>query len=216
MRYAHCAWLVAVLFFVPTVYGFGQKVSENVDLRPLLFNHFVDAEIYKKDGSVIQTPVNYNTDNQRIIFLSENTYMELTGLEEIDYLIIQTDTFVPIKDKIYQKTGRPNLYISYFNKPLTKEVQTTRLGSETADARLSTNTVTNVYVSQKYVNRNGLTFVKKFWLDTKTGFLDLSNISKLSKEYGRGRQEIKAFIKQNDLQLHDYADVLSLIDFLTK
>ena len=108
--------LLVILTSGSFLFSFGQERLQNLDLRPLLFKDFLRADILKKDGSLLQASVNYNTDNQSLVFLTKDEYMELTGLDQIEQIEIDHDVFVPINGKIYQNTARNDLFISYSNK----------------------------------------------------------------------------------------------------
>ena len=88
--------LFLLLLTLGPLFSFAQNRVQDLDLRPLLFKNFVKADILKKDGSDIQASVDYNTNNQSIIFLKDDVYMELTGLEEIQEIKIDKSIFIPI------------------------------------------------------------------------------------------------------------------------
>lgn len=196
--------------------SFGQNRFQELDLAPLLFKNFLKADIVKKDGSIVQASVNYNTNNQSIIFLTKDDYMELTGLEEIAQIKIENDIFVPIEGKVYQKTDRNDLFVSYSNKIVVNDVVTSKPGTEIKDARQSSNVVSDVYVSRNYKSPNNLAFVKKFWVMNDNQLVDVSNAKKLSKIYHINKNEINEFVKEHKLDFNNYADITALLSYLNK
>lgn len=206
------------LFFVilmigSSLFSFGQNRVQNLDLRPLLFKNFLKADILKKDGSEIQASVNYNTNNQSIIFLTKENYIELTGLEEIEQIRIDSSIFIPIEGKFYEKTDRKNLFIAYSNKVVVNDVVTSKPGTEIKNARESSNNVSNIYISQDYHDPNGLTFVKEFWMRNGNRLVEVSNVKKLAKTSAT-RKSINRFLKENNLNLNNYDDVVLLLNYL--
>lgn len=191
-----------------------QESSKDVDLRPLLFRTFKNSEIFKKDGSVIQALVNYNTNNQSIIFIEKGVYMELAGLNDIKEVRIDTNIFVPIENRFYLKTIRNNLFITYSNEIAVKDVTTDKMGSGLRDPRLSSNSVTNMYVLQNYKSPNGLVYVPNYWFMKEGHLLDLSNLKKVSISFEVDETLLKDFIKSHKINFENFENVNSFLDYL--
>lgn len=192
----------------------GQDRFQKVDLRPLLFKNFLKADILKKDGTTSLASVNYNTDNQSLIFLSQNKYMELTGLDEIEQIKIDNDVFVPIEGKMYQKTERNDLFISYTNKVGVNDVVSSQRGSELKRASESSNMVSNVYVSRNYISPNDVVFVKKFWIMKGKDMVEVNNLKKLSKAFNISKNEISGFVKEHNTDFNNYSDITALLNYV--
>lgn len=205
---------LVVLMIGSSLFSFGQSRIQNLDLRPLLFQNFLKADILKKNGSNIQASVNYNTNNQSIIFLTKDDYMELTGLEEIEQIKIDSSIFIPIEGKFYEKTDRKNLFISYSNKVVVNDVVTSKPGTEVKNARESSNSVSNVYVSQNYHSPNNLAFVKKFWMKDGNQLVEVSDVKQLARAFNTDKKAINDFLKENNLNLNNYEDVVLLLNYL--
>jgi hypothetical protein len=205
---------LVVLMIGSSLFSFGQSRIQNLDLRPLLFKNFLKADILKKNGSNIQASINYNTNNQSIIFLTKDDYMELTGLEEIEQIKIDSSIFIPIEGKFYEKTDRKNLFISYSNKVVVNDVVTSKPGTEVKNARESSNSVSNVYVSQNYHSPNNLAFVKKFWMKDGNQLVEVSNVKQLARAFNTDKKAINDFLKENNLNLNNYEDVVLLLNYL--
>lgn len=205
---------LVVLMIGSSLFSFGQSRIQNLDLRPLLFQNFLKADILKKNGSNIQASINYNTNNQSIIFLTKDDYMELTGLEEIEQIKIDSSIFIPIEGKFYEKTDRKNLFISYSNKVVVNDVVTSKPGTEVKNARESSNSVSNVYVSQNYHSPNNLAFVKKFWMKDGNQLVEVSDVKQLARAFNTDKKAINDFLKENNLNLNNYEDVVLLLNYL--
>jgi hypothetical protein len=143
--------------------------------------------------------------------------MELTGLDQIEQIEIDHDVFVPINGKIYQKTGRNDLFISYSNKVAVNDIVVSHRGSEIKDARESHNSsLGNVYVSKNYDNLNDLAFVEKFWVVKEGELVEVSNVKKLSNAFDISRNEVNAFVKAHNLNFNNYSDITALLDYIAK
>ena len=208
--------LFLLLLTVGPLFSFAQNRVQDIDLRPLLFKNFVKADILKKDGSDIQTSVDYNTNNQSIIFLKDDVYMELTGLEEIQEIKIDKSIFIPINGKFYEKTDMNNLFISYLNKVVVNDGVTSKSGTEVKNATESSNNVSNVYVSRNYQSANNLAFVKKFWVMKENQIIEVNNINKVARAFNVNKNKVSEFVKKEKLDLSNYDDVIILLNYVTK
>jgi predicted XRE-type DNA-binding protein len=208
--------LFLLLLTLGPMFSFAQNRVQDLDLRPLLFKNFVKADILKKDGSDIQTSVDYNTNNQSIIFLKDDVYMELTGLEEIQEIKIDKSIFIPINGKFYEKTDMNNLFISYLNKVVVNDGVTSKSGTEVKNATESSNNVSNVYVSRNYQSANNLAFVKKFWVMKENQIIEVNNINKVARAFNVNKNKVSEFVKKEKLDLSNYDDVIILLNYVTK
>ena len=208
--------LFLLLLTLGPLFSFAQNRVQDLDLRPLLFKNFVKADILKKDGSDIQASVDYNTNNQSIIFLKDDVYMELTGLEEIQEIKIDKSIFIPINGKFYEKTDMNNLFISYLNKVVVNDGVTSKSGTEVKNATESSNNVSNVYVSRNYQSANNLAFVKKFWVMKENQMIEVNNINKVARAFNVNKNKVSEFVKKEKLNLSNYDDVIILLNYVTK
>jgi len=208
--------LFLLLLTLGPLFSFAQNRVQDLDLRPLLFKNFVKADILKKDGSDIQASVDYNTNNQSIIFLKDDVYMELTGLEEIQEIKIDKSIFIPINGKFYEKTDMNNLFISYLNKVVVNDGVTSKSGTEVKNATESSNNVSNVYVSRNYQSANNLAFVKKFWVMKENQMIEVNNINKVARSFNVNKNKVSEFVKKEKLNLSNYDDVIILLNYVTK
>lgn len=208
--------LFLLLLTLGPLFSFAQNRAEDLDLRPLLFKNFVKADILKKDGSDIQASVDYNTNNQSIIFLKDDVYMELTGLEEIQEIKIDKSIFIPINGKFYEKTDMNNLFISYLNKVVVNDGVTSKSGTEVKNATEGSNNVSNVYVSRNYQSANNLAFVKKFWVMKENQMIEVNNINKVARAFNVNKNKVSEFVKKEKLDLSNYDDVIILLNYVTK
>jgi hypothetical protein len=209
------SFLFSLVLILGSFISSAQDREQSLDLRPPLFQNFLKADIIKKDGSTMQASVNYNTNNQSIIFLTKDQYMELKGLEEIEQVKIDSDIFIPIEVKVYQKTQRDDLFISYSNKVVVNDFITSTRGTELKNAKEGTNSsLSNVYVSKNYNSLNDLEFVKKFWVMRAGELLEISNLKKLSKEYNLTSREVNEFVKEHSINFNNYTDITTLLNFV--
>jgi len=237
--------LIACLLLITASTCMAQSVYENVNLKLMLFNQFMPSTVFLKDGKVAFADLNFNTDKHQLIFIENKQYKELTGLETIDSIIIEVKqtikvpnrnkqykelanlstidsiysvpiTFVPIKDKIYQKTSLPNLYILYSYGVRTAESTTDHGGSRVEDSRVVSNTVTGAYSLMNHVNAGTINTIKDFYILDKSDLIEVRQVKQLAKYYKVDKEVINNYIRENHVEIHDEQDVLQMIDFLNK
>jgi hypothetical protein len=209
------SFLLFMVLILGSCFSSAQDRSQRLDLRPLLFKNFLKADIVKKDGSTIEVSVNYNTDNQSIIFLTKDQYMELKGLEDIEQIKIDSDIFIPIGGRVYQKTERSDLFISYSNKIVVNDFITSKRGTELKNAKEGNNSsLSNVYVSKNYNSPNDLEFVKKYSVMKEGKLVEITNIKNLSKAYSINKNEVNEFVKTHNTDFNNYSDITVLLNYL--
>lgn len=209
------SFLLFPVLILGSFFSSAQDRGQRLDLRPLLFKSFLKADIVKKDGSKIEASVNYNTDNQSIIFLTKDEYMELTALLEIEQIKIDSEIFVPIGSRVYQKTERNDLFISYSNKVVVNDFITSKRGTELKNAKEGNNfSLSNVYVSKNYNSPNDLEFVKKFWVMKAGELVEISNLKKLSKAYNLSNRQVNEFVKEHNINFNNYTDITTLLNYV--
>lgn len=61
-----------------------QSVNDSINAKPLLFESFLTGAVLMKSGQVEKAPLNYNTDDQSIVFIKNGKYMVIDDLDKID------------------------------------------------------------------------------------------------------------------------------------
>lgn len=207
---------LVVLIVLLVSKGFSQSVNENVNLKKLLYIHFIKAEVFLKNGNIVTVPLNYNTDNQNFVFIEDGLYKEVTGFETIDSVIIEHIKFIPVKSRFYECTSTNNLYVSYSNVPVPKEAVTDRTGSHKENTSEVSNTVSNVYTYRNFRNDSDVKYIKHFWLKDGDSFTELKNARQISKAFSIDQQLVKDYFEMNNPDLNFEPDVLKLMQFINK
>ena len=235
-------FLIACLLLITASTCMAQSVYENVNFKLMLFNQFMPSTVFMKNGKVALADLNFNTDKHQLIFIEDKQYKELSGLETIDSIVIDVKqtikvpnrnkqykelanlstvdsiysvpvTFVPIKDKIYQRTGLSNLYILYSYGVKTAESTTDHSGSRVEDSRVVSNTVTGAYSFMNYKNMGTINTIKDFYILDKSDLIEVRQVKQLAKYYKLDKEAINNYIRDNHVEIHDEQDVLKMIYF---
>lgn len=206
-------FFLLVLSVVCSLYVFSQSIAEDVNTKPLLFKKFLNGKVIMKSGSEENVAFDYNTDNQQLIFLDNGQYMVLAGLETIKEIVIGNTIFVPIKGKIFEKTSRSDLFVSYSNKPVAKDVGSDKTGTTVRNAGEVSNTVT-AYVDRRFESKSDLKFIKNFWLQKDNNLVLVSSSKQLAKVSKVNKEAITEYVEKNKPNFNSEADVLKLLDYL--
>lgn len=199
-----------------SVSGYSQSVKDSVQLRTLLFNLFIEGIVLMKSGDMEKAPLNYNTDNQSIVFISNDQYMTLTELEAIDTIYIDDKKFVPVKQAIYEVVTPSEeipLFVSYTNKirPIVATVDHNG-GSKQAGSQVS-NTVSDAYVNRTFRGNYSVEFIRHFLLKKKYSFYKISNEKQVIRVFPECETAIRKFIAENRTNFSNLPDIVNLVVF---
>ncbi len=194
--------------------GNSQSVNEDVNLKKLLFNNFLAGKVFIKKNQVVQAPLNYNTDKQNFVFIDNNQYKELTGLEQIDSIVVDNVKFVPLENKFFECTTNKDLFVLYYNIPVSNDIATDKTGTHKKSASEVSNTLSNVYSLRNFKNQSDVKFVKHFWIKDKSSFIELRYPKQIAKVFNIDRTQLTDFVEKNKIDFNFEPDILKLIDFI--
>jgi hypothetical protein len=209
-----------VLVFLFPFFCNGQSIGDSVNLRSLLFEKFIDGIVRMKSGSVEQVPLNYNTDNQNIVFIKNGKYLVADDLETIDTVYVQQKKFVPFNSSFYQlvtKTSSMSLLISYTNKIRPFVATADHGGSSKQVLNQVSNTISDVYVNRIYKGNSSVEILKHYWLARNGKVYKIDSQKQfLSSFSSKTRKEIDNYIVANNIEIKNEADLIKLVDFCNK
>ncbi len=190
-----------------------QPVTADLNLKPLLFKNFLDGTVFMKNGSTEKAVFNYNTNNQQLVFVGNGQYLELTGLENIREVQLGSASFIPIKEKFYERTERPDLVIYYSNRTVPKEVGSDKAGTGLRSSGEVSNTVTT-YINRAYQNRSDIRYVRNFGLLMGENIYPADSPAALARAFGLSKSHVRILMDKYKTNTQDQNDVISLIDIL--
>src|SRR5690242_9691252 len=85
-----------------SVLATAQSSSTNEAPNLFLFDKFVDGHVLLKSGGTQNAILNYNTENQAVVFQDNGKTMILSDLLSVDTIYMEDRKFVPVGDKIYE------------------------------------------------------------------------------------------------------------------
>ena len=192
-----------------------QSVNDDVNLKKLLFNSFLSGQVFMKQDKVVLAALNYNTDKQNFVFIDDNVYKELMGLEQIDSIIVDHVKFVPLDNKFYECTSNRDLFVLYYSIPVANDIATDKTGNHKKSTSEVSNTLSNVYSFRNFKNQSDVKFVKHFWIKDKSNFIELRYPKQIARVFNIDRTVLTEFVEKNSIDFNFEPDILKLIDFIT-
>ncbi len=214
MKQVTFSLLLAVLFFAN---GMAQH-SDPVVLKngSYLFEQFEEGTVLLKSGEVEKASLNYNTSDQSIAFMKDNTIMVLVDLPNVDTVYFQGKKFVPFENKIYEVVdviGDQKFFISYSNKVVPLTATADHEGtSKQSDSRVS-NTVSNVYLKGNYKAINRYELINHYWLFSGKELVSFNNEGYLTRKYRAKASLIRKFVRENHINFNKEEDLKKLMLF---
>lgn len=202
-------------FLIP---GIAQEItSQNANLFP----EFRDGSVLMKNKSVVYAPLNYDCVNQKMNFMQNGQRMILEGLQLIDTIFIDKRKFITHQEKIREVipvNTNSSLYIEWKTKVVNKGKKGA-MGMVTHSGtvqKLDLHTLqndkpdyTDIYIydlipeNTYYIYENGKQ--RKF-----------NNLKTLCKIYAKKQEQIKSYASENNLNIQNPNDVITLLEFIHK
>jgi hypothetical protein len=214
--------LVSFLLFLLLIPVDGQDNKGN-PLPHFLFPKFEEGEIVMKDGSVLNTLINYNMVDEMMVTEVEGTYRYSKNPSLIESITIQGRHFIP-KGKVFYEilyNGKVTFFLQ--NKatyiPIANEVGYGVRNQSVGPTRMQRVELTNVvyqYGEVAYLDLPQEVEVKRvpvYWVsmgDMMEQFTSEKQFIKLFPEY---ESELKEFIKKSKIKIKNPADVVRLGKF---
>ena len=196
-------------------WGYAQTGKDTTQPATYLFDHFTSGTVKLKNGALESTPLNYDAENQTIVFKAGGQNMVLTGLENIDTVYLQDRRFVPAEDKFYE-VGTPTpipLLISYSYKMHPLTATTDHDGTAQKDNNQVSNNVSEVYTNRRFQGHYSVTFTRHYWLRIGHSFYKANTEKEVIKVFPRKEVAIKEFIVANKTSFGSEGDMAKLILF---
>lgn len=197
--------------------NFAQSEKDSASFKKLMLNdQFAEGTVLMKSGGVEDAVLNYDTDNQNIVFLKDGKYMFLAGTELIDTVYIANKKFIPVKDKMYEVVvnGEVALLIEYNNKKHPVQATTDYNGSSKKELSRVSNTVTDTYTNKLYKSDYDVLVVKSYWIKKDNSLYKANSAKQFAKPFSSKMQNlIDQFVEINQINFNDEKDLIKLVDY---
>lgn len=208
---------LAALLMAISGQGRAQVTYEKKVLNTNLFNEFVNGTVLMKDGRVEASLLNYDTENQTIVFKQGEQVMILTGLESVDTVMLENRRFVHLEDKFYEVVPgqQPiNLFVSYTNKKTPVISSPDHTGVSKQAVSTANNNVAGAYLSRPNQLNYTVSIFNHFWIKRENSLHKADNEKQLLKVIpSKYAPAVKNYIKENSVNFDSQADMSKLLTF---
>jgi hypothetical protein len=176
---------------------------------------FVKGTVKLKNGRSEVAIMDYNKLTEEMIFDKDGTRLALDSLEKIDTVYLDEHTFVP-HDKVFYEVlvkGRVSLFEQNKCNLLAAGYPAGYGTTSETGASRSVSMLTNsgraymLHLPRDY----HVTDASQFWIRKGGNYYKANNASQIIKVFPDKSKEIRQYIKVNNLDLKNPADVVKLI-----
>lgn len=197
----------------------GQTTSDG-SMPQYYFENFSQGEVRMKNGQ-IQTPsLNYNTVTEKMVFMRNDKYYDISNPEMVDTVIIQDIKFVPEGKVFYEVliSGSPSLFVQFKGEllPAGKPV-----GYGGTSQLASTVYLSSVDLSSgRYNLPLPSDFIVKitpvYWIRKDNEWFNFMNDKQFLKLFPEKSGELKDFIRKNRIKIDNKEDIIKLVNYCYK
>lgn len=208
--------LLAAVFVVIPASLICQTTSDG-SMPQYYFQNFTTGKVIMKNGQ-IQTPqMNYNTVTERMVFMRDDKYYDLTNPEMVDTIIIQDIKFVPVGKIFYEVllSGPSTLFVQQKGSllPAGQEV-----GYGGKSQLASAHYISNVELSSGRYNlplpSDYLIKISPvYWIHKDGEMFSFINEKQFLNLYPDKADKIKDFIKANRIKIDRNEHLIKLVSF---
>ncbi|MXV17020.1 hypothetical protein [Hufsiella ginkgonis] len=193
--------------------------AQVVTLSHYLFPGFVKGTVKFKNATQQEAQLNYNSLTQEMLFLDKDTPLALDQTENIDTIYIQGRKFIPTEKAFFEvaTTGATPLLIRHKctvippGKPAGYG-STSQASGITTLSGISSNLFYKLQLPADYK----LIPETEFLLKKGKDYVKITGVKQFITAFPAKSDAIKAYVKQNDPNFKDPADLVKLVDFCNR
>jgi len=190
--------------------------TTGTDLRPqFLFSDFSTGKVKMKNGQVNETMLNYNTVTEKMVFVKDGRYFNITNFEMVDTLYLNDRVFVPEGNYFNEVllVGPVSLFARYKG----------RLEGSPSAYGTKSEASSNYNLSYISLRQEGgiLTLPPDCSVEDRTEFrirksnewFDFHNEKQFCKLFPEKSAELGNYIKENGLNIREAQDLQKLVKY---
>jgi hypothetical protein len=169
-----------------------------------------------KSGAIDRAPLNYNAEDQSVIFLRDEQPYILTNLETIDTIYISDKKFVPVGNIVYEVITRAvpvSLLASYHSKTRPIAAISNHDSTSRKVSNEISNAVTDIYVTRPFNGDNVVEIQKRYWLNHGKNIYKANTEKQFVKVFSSNQEMIKNYIKDDHIHFNNTGDLIKLVAF---
>jgi hypothetical protein len=196
--------------------------QENAYLKGYINDAFQDGKVILKEGGYAKAKLNFNCLTNEMLFISpKGDTLKLLHPEATSMVIIQTDTFNFGKNTFLQRITHYNSPVNLFQKITLKHIDDEKkaaYGYSAVTGDASNNTFTQNGITTYIDADRNMVFKKNYevFISNNTG--DFLNVKQgtLNKMFPQFKNQIKAFIDDNNINFDKEDDIIQIVDYIQK
>jgi hypothetical protein len=205
-----------IVFIFIICYAIDIQTQAQKDTARYVFREFAIGEVKMKNGQTDFALMNYNELTEEMIFKKDGGILAIDRLETIDTITIESRIFVP-HQKIFLELlvkGPVSLFVQHKCNPIpagnpSGYGEATETGASKNISVLSYNgrPLNKLKLPSDY----HITDETQFWIRRDGAFYKSNTGSQIIKVFPGKAKEIRHFIKENNLNLKNTNDLITLI-----
>jgi hypothetical protein len=183
---------------------------------------FINGRVFFKDGTVVDSKLNFNRLTKQMYFISpKNDTMIFAHPEKIYSVTIGVDTFLLYKDIVLRKLTHNGIAPDLYVQQEIKFIGTEKKGAYGSYSEIASANSNSTYTSDdqitRYINidENALYKVSNYFYvsDSLNNFYPVKK-KLFNKIFPQYEKESSAFIDANKINLNKKEDLIKLINYL--
>jgi hypothetical protein len=205
----------ALLISIPLILH-GQTTKSG-QMPQYLFSDFSSSRVIFKSGQILNPMMNYNIVSQRMVYIQDKKYFDLTNTEMVDTVYLQLLKFVPFGKTFFEVLQSKPIALFVQHKGELEEVGkpagyggTSKTASSSYLATIDQSTGTyNLPIPDSYT----VIVSSIYWIRKDDKMLDFHNQKQFLNLYPDKSDLIKAFIKKHRLKIERPEDLIQIVDY---
>ncbi len=209
--------IIALWFFLHfTPFILAQDDSDRSYLQ-YLYSEFTKGLVKLKTGKSQEVLLNYNMVSERMVYEKNDKLLDLVGIEVIDTIFLQNSRFVPFGKVFYELVvdAPVSLFIQHSATivPPGKPAGYGGTSQTSAVTIYSSISTTSGYYNLKLPSDYTVNNKPVYWIRKGYEMNSFVNVNQLLKIFPGKENDLKKFIKQNNIRLQRRDDLIRLIGF---
>jgi hypothetical protein len=212
--------LLLITFLLLTIYFTDTPIQAQNETEPIsthyVFPDFVIGSVKMKYGLTEEAVMDYNMLTEEMIFEKNGGRLAMDKLDKIDTVYIESRKFIP-HDKVFYEVlvnDRVALFIQHKCNLLPAGSPAGYGGTSETSATTSLSMLINSgsMYKLKLPSEYHVTDASQFWIRRDNTFYKANSNSQILKIFPEKSKEIKQFIKQNNLNIKNTEDLITLVN----
>lgn len=196
------------------LYGQPKKPAQ---MLQYLFPEFSSTQVILKGMQSKSTMMNYNIVSERMVYLQDGQYFDMTNSEMVDTVYIYQKIFVPFGKTFFEMLQNKPIAFFIQHKGILEEAGVPSGYGGTSKTTAS-NYLSNFNQSKMSYNlgipeNSTVTVSNIYWIRKDDNMLDFQNEKQFLKLYPDKSDLIKTFIKKNRLKFERPDDLIQIVNY---